>query len=173
MPTTIRRCRHSSLQKGVALRRDVFAMDRDQERFRSRHRNADFRFLPVAPGSGSDATWKLGITGYVQRRTRTAPARLPRSVPRAVGKQCQVRTGSFCSPQKPLKRWFDHLLTISRRDVEIEPILTIAYGTSTFLGRGAPQIALQIDYDRHLSNVPRKSDQVWTVGPVLSAKWKF
>jgi hypothetical protein len=48
-----------------------------------------------------------------------------------------------------------------------------AYDASTFLGSGAPLIALQIDNDRHLINLPRKSYQQWSVGPVLSAKWKF
>jgi hypothetical protein len=136
--------------------------------------DADFRLLPAAPNSGSDATWTLGVTEYVQRRTRSPP---PGSLAVYVVPSATYTPSAewvILLSMETSVRWFDQLLAkASRRDVEIEPVLTIGYDPSNFLGHGAPQIALQIDYDRHLSNLPRKSYQVWSVGPVLSAKWKF
>ena len=136
--------------------------------------DANFRLLPAAASSERDAMWTLGVTGYVQRRARTPPPDslalyfVPSATYTASAEWVILLTIETSG------RWFDRFLTkIARRDFEVEPILTIAYDASTFLGRGAPVIALQIDNDRHLINLPRKSYQQWSVGPVLSAKWKF
>jgi hypothetical protein len=71
----------------------------------------------------------------------------------------------------------------SRRDFEVEPILTIAYDPSEALFSsssavwqlllGSPQIALQIAFENRSSNIANKSWSQWTIGPVLTASWRF
>jgi hypothetical protein len=75
------------------------------------------------------------------------------------------------------KRWFD---SSSRRDLEYEPILTIAsYPSGLFSSDdqarlfGTPQIALQVGFDHRSSNIGKKSSDQWTAGRVLTASWKF
>jgi hypothetical protein len=136
--------------------------------------DADFHSVPAAASSGTNAMWTLGVTGYGQRRNRTPP---PGSlalyfVPSAT--YTPSADWVILLSMETSERWFDHLLgKIPRRDFEIEPILTIGYRPSTFWGPGAPLITLQVDYDRHLSNLAQKSYQQWSVGPVLSVRWKF
>jgi hypothetical protein len=52
----------------------------------------------------------------------------------------------------------------------MEPVFTIAYDPKL---PGAPQIALQASFERRSSNLPDKSWNQWTVGPVLTASWRF
>ena len=70
------------------------------------------------------------------------------------------------------ERWFDTMGSpaTARRDFEIEPVLTIAYDPKL---PGAPQIALQASFERRSSNLPDKSWNQWTIGPVLTASWRF
>jgi hypothetical protein len=83
------------------------------------------------------------------------------------------------------ERWFDSVpsgaTTISRQDFEINPIPTIAYeppdplsgGKALAQFLGTSQIALQIGFERRSSNLTQKSWNQWTVGPLLTASWRF
>jgi hypothetical protein len=59
--------------------------------------------------------------------------------------------------------------------------LTIAYDPSGPLAGGnalaqvlgLPQIALQVGFERRSINLVNKSWDQWTVGPVLTASWRF
>jgi hypothetical protein len=142
--------------------------------------NGDFRLLPAAANSGGAAVWTLGVSAYVQRRVRTSPpnSRALYLVPSAT--YVPSANWVILASVETWERWYETVPSkpIARRDFEIQPILTIAYDPSTtFLGGGSglgsPQIALQVGFDSRSSNLPKKSYQQWTVGPVLSAKWKF
>ncbi|MBV8122399.1 MAG: hypothetical protein JO081_20975 [Alphaproteobacteria bacterium] len=137
--------------------------------------NGDFRLLPATANSGAAAIWTLGVTAYVQRRVRTL---LPDSralylVPSAT--YAPSADWVILLTVESWERWYESVPTkpIARRDFEIQPILTIAYDPPMANGLGSPQIALQIGFDSRFSNIPKKSYDQWTVGPVLSAKWKF
>jgi hypothetical protein len=144
-----------------------------------------FHHLPASGRSRADAVWVLGMSIYVQRRLRTPG---PDSValyvvPSAMfvpTKEWSVSV--FVNAKQP---WFDSIPsaaeTMSRQDFEINPILTIAYNPSGLLSGGnaraqflgTPQIALQIGFERRSSNLANKSWDQWTVGPVLTASWRF
>jgi hypothetical protein len=136
--------------------------------------DGDSHLLPASARSRVTAVWSLGVSFFVQRRLRTP---VPNStalyaVPSATYVPSEDWTVSlFVSTRE---RWFDSVTspttTTSRRDFEIEPILTIAYDPKL---PGAPQIALQTSFERRSSNLPNKSWNQWTVGPVLTANWRF
>jgi hypothetical protein len=134
--------------------------------------NADL--LPASARSRVNAVWSLGVSFFVQRRLRVPG---PNSiafyvVPSATYVPSRDWTVSLLVSSRD--RWFDtttsSITTTSRRDFEIEPILTIAYDPNL---PGAPQIALQASFERRSSNLSNKSWSQWTVGPVLTANWRF
>jgi hypothetical protein len=143
-----------------------------------------FHQSPASARGRLDAVWVLGMTTYVQRRLRTPG---PNSVALYVVPSVifvPTREWSVSVFVNMLERWFDSIpsgaMTISRRDFEINPIVTIAYDPSAPLpGKaesqflGSPQIALQIGFERRLSNLANKSWNQWTVGPALTASWRF
>jgi hypothetical protein len=144
-----------------------------------------FHELPASGRSRVDAVWVLGMGTYVQRRLRTpgpdsvAVYFVP-SVMFVPTKEWSVSV--FVNARE---RWFDSVpsgaTTISRQDSEINPILTIAYEPSDPLSGGkalaqflgTSQIALQIGFERRSSNLTQKSWNQWTVGPLLTASWRF
>ena len=139
----------------------------------------NFRPLPDAANSRGVATWTLGLTAYVQRRVRTSPSN---SLALYVVPSATYVPSSdwiISLTMETWERWYQSVLAkpISRRDFEINPILAIAYDPSTLLGGhnalGSPQIALEIGFDNRSSSVVNKSFKQWTLGPVLSVKWKF
>jgi hypothetical protein len=130
--------------------------------------------LPASARSRGTAVWSLGISFFVQRRLRTPG---PSStalyvVPSATFVPSKDWSVSLFMSTR--ERWFDSVTsaaaTISRRDFEIEPIVTIAYDTKL---PGTPQIALQTSFERCSSNLANKSWNQWAVGPVLTANWRF
>jgi hypothetical protein len=144
-----------------------------------------FHELPTSGRSRVDAVWVLGMSAYVQRRLRTpgpdsVAVYVVPSVMFAPTKEWSVSV--FVNARE---RWFDSIpsgaMTISRQDFEVNPILTIAYDPSGPLSGsevparflGTPQIALQIGFERRSSNLTQKSWSQWTVGPVLTASWRF
>jgi hypothetical protein len=136
--------------------------------------DADFNPLPPSQRSRAVAVWIFGVSAFVQRRLRT-PA--PDStalylVPSATHVLDENWIISLFMNTR--ERWFDTMQsptsTTSRRDFEMEPVLTIAYDPKL---PGAPQIALQASFERRSSNLPDKSWNQWTVGPVLTASWRF
>jgi hypothetical protein len=136
--------------------------------------DADFNPLPPSQRSRAVAVWIFGVSAFVQRRLRT-PA--PDStalylVPSATHVLDENWIISLFMNTR--ERWFDTMQsptsTTSRRDFEMEPALTIAYDPKL---PGAPQIALQASFERRSSNLPDKSWNQWTVGPVLTASWRF
>jgi hypothetical protein len=133
-----------------------------------------FQMLPASARSRGAAAWSLGVSSFVQRRLRTPG---PNStalyvVPSASYVLCEDWSVSLFVNVR--ERWFDSgtapTMTASRRDFEIEPISTIAYAPKL---PGAPQIALQVGFERRSSNLPNQSWSQWTMGPVLSANWRF
>jgi hypothetical protein len=151
--------------------------------------NLDGNFHPLPSGARSRiaAVWQLGLSMYVQRRLRTpvpnsTAVYVVPSVTYAASKDWNVSL--FLSTRE---RWFDSVAsagtTMSRRDFEVEPILTIAYDPSEALFGGSglarqqllgsPQIALQIAFENRASNIANKSWSQWTVGPELTANWRF
>jgi hypothetical protein len=144
-----------------------------------------FHQLPASGRSRVDAVWVLGMSTYVQRRLRTPD---PDSVALYVVPSVMfvpTKEWSVSVFVNARERWFDSVpsgaTTTSRRDFEINPILTIAYDPSGPLSwgnelshfLGAPQIALQIGFERRSSNLANKSWNQWTAGPVLTASWRF
>jgi len=136
--------------------------------------DADFNLLPPSQRSRADAVWIFGVSSFVQRRLRTPG---PDStalylVPSATYVLDNDWIVSLFMNTR--ERWFDTVgspaTTTSRRDFELEPVLTIAYDPKL---PGAPQIALQASFERRSSNLPDKSWNQWTVGPVLTANWRF
>ena len=136
--------------------------------------DGDFHLLPASARSRVAAVWSLGVSSFVQRRLRTPG---PNStalyvVPSATYVPSEDWSVSLFVNTR--ERWFDSgtstTTTVSRRDFEIEPISTIAYDPKL---PGAPQIALQIGFERRSSNLPNMSWNQWTVGPVLTANWRF
>jgi hypothetical protein len=141
--------------------------------------DGDFRLLPAAANSRGAAVWTLGVTAYVQRRVRTSPSD---SLALYVVPNATYLPSADWVISLSLEtwlRWYQGVPAkpISRRDLEINPVLTIAYDPSTLFGGDSPlrspQIALEIGFDTRSSNLVNKSFKQWTVGPVLSAKWKF
>jgi hypothetical protein len=147
----------------------------------------NFHGLPVSANSQVTAVWSLGFRLYVQRRLRVPG-------PDSVALYAVPSITYMPSPDWSVsllasvrERWFDvppsSSGTTPRRDFEVEPLLTIAYDPSTALFGsdgfarqqrfGAPQIALQIGFERRSSNQSGKSWNEWTVGPILSANWRF
>ena len=133
-----------------------------------------FHLLPPSTRSQGAAVWSFGVSSFVQRRLR-APG--PSStavyiVPSVTYVPSEDWTVSLFASTR--ERWFDTVTsstkTTLRRDFEIEPIFTVAYDPDF---PGAPQIALQISFERRSSNLPNKSWNQWTVGPVITANWKF
>ena len=135
--------------------------------------DADFHLLPASARSRVAAVWSLGLSSFVQRRQRTPG---PDStalyvVPSATYVPSKEWVISLFVNSR--ERWFDRITpptTISRRDFEMEPILTIAYDPKL---PGTPQIALQASFERRSSNLSNRSWSQWTVGPVLTANWRF
>ncbi len=136
--------------------------------------DGDFQPLPASTRSRVAAVWSFGLSSFVQRRLRTPG---PDStalyvVPSATYTSSENWTVSLFMNTR--ERWFDSgtssITTPSRRDFEIEPISTIAYDPKL---PGAPQIALQVGFERRSSNLPNKSWDQWTAGPVLTANWRF
>jgi hypothetical protein len=136
--------------------------------------DGDFNLLPPSQRSRAVAVWSFGVSAFVQRRLRTpgpdsTALYLVPSVTYALTEDWIVSL--FVNTRE---RWFDSVKsptsTTSRRDFEIEPILTIAYDPKF---PGAPQIALQASFERRSSNLPDKSWNQWTIGPVLTASWRF
>jgi hypothetical protein len=130
--------------------------------------------LPASARSRGTAVWSLGVSFFVQRRLRTPG---PSStalyvVPSATFVPSKDWSVSLFMSTR--ERWFDSVTsaaaTTSRRDLEIEPIVTIAYDTRL---PGKPQIALQASFERRSSNLANKSWNQWAVGPVLTANWRF
>jgi hypothetical protein len=146
----------------------------------------DFHGLPISANSQVAAVWSLGFRLYVQRRLRVPG---PDSVAFYAVPSITYVPSPDCSISllaSIRERWFDlppSSAGTPRRDFEVEPILTIAYDPSTFLFGsdgfarqqrfGAPQIAFQIGFERRSSNLSGKSWNEWTVGPILSANWRF
>jgi hypothetical protein len=133
-----------------------------------------FHPLPASARSRGSAVWSLGVSFFVQRRLRTPG---PSStafyvVPSAI--YVPNKDWSVSLFMSTRERWFDSVTsaapTTSRRDFEIEPIVTIAYDTRL---PGTPQIALQASFERRSSNLSNKSWNQWAVGPVLTANWRF
>jgi hypothetical protein len=134
----------------------------------------EFHLLPNSARSRISTVWSLGFSFYVQRRLRTPG---PNSIALYL-----VPSATFVPSNgwilsllvSTRERCFESVTTpfamIPRHDFEIEPILTIAYDPKL---PGAPQIALQASFERRSSNLPNKSWNQWTVGPVLSANWTF
>jgi hypothetical protein len=136
--------------------------------------DADFNLLPPSQRSRTVAVWSFGVSSFVQRRLRTpgpdsTALYLVPSATYVPGEGWIVSL--FVNTRE---RWFDNVksptTTTSRRDFEMEPVLTIAYDPKL---PGAPQIALQASFERRSSNLPDKSWNQWTVGPVLTATWRF
>jgi hypothetical protein len=149
--------------------------------------DGNFHLLPISARSRDAAVWSLGLSVYAQRRLRTpgpssTAAYVVPSVTYAASKQWNVSL--FLNMRD---RWFDSVAsattTPSRRDFEVEPILTIAYDPSDamFANSGAawqqllgsPQIVLQIAFENQSSNIASKSSSQWAIGPVLTASWRF
>jgi hypothetical protein len=149
--------------------------------------DGNFHLLPTGARSRVAAVWSLGLSVYAQRRLRTpgpssTAAYVVPSVTYAASKQWNVSL--FLNTRD---RWFDSVasatITTSRRDFEVEPVLTIAHDPSeaSFGSSGAtwqkllgsPQIALQIAFESRSSNIANKSWSLWTIGPVLTASWRF
>jgi hypothetical protein len=140
-----------------------------------------FHQLPASGRSRVDAVWILGMSTYFQRRLR---APVPDSVALYVAPSVMfvpTKEWSVSVFVNARERWFDSIpsgaTTISRQDFEINPIVTIAYDLSGGEAQarfwGTPQIALQIGFERRSSNLANKSWNQWTVGPVLTASWRF
>jgi hypothetical protein len=125
--------------------------------------DGDFRLLPAAASTGDAAIWTLGVRAYVERRVRTsAPdSRALYLVPSAT-----------CVPSanwvilltlESWERWFDSVSikskSISRRDFEIEPILTIAYDPSTAFLAVATVLDRRRSRSRSGSTVARATSQ--------------
>jgi hypothetical protein len=136
--------------------------------------DAEPQLLPASGRSRGAAVWSFGVSFSVQRRQRTpgpssTAVYVVPSVSYVPGKDWSVSL--FFNTRQ---RWFDSVAspvtTMSRRDFEIEPILTVAYNSKL---PGAPQIALQASLERRSSNLPDQSWNQWTVGPVLTANWRF
>jgi len=139
----------------------------------------DFRLVPGAANSRGLAVWALGLAAYVQRRVRTSPSNSLAlyAVPSATSVPSADWVISLS--METWERWYESVPVrpISRRDFEINPILTIAYDPSAVFGGGgilrSPQIALEIGFDSRSSYLVNKSYKRWAVGPVLSARWNF
>jgi hypothetical protein len=144
-----------------------------------------FHRLSASGRSRVDSVWVLGMSTYVQRRLRTP---VPNSVALYVVPSVMfvpTKEWSVSVFVNARERWFDGVpsgaATISRQDFEINPILTIAYdpfdpppgGKALAQFLATPQIALQIGFERRSSNLANKSWNQWTVGPVLTASWRF
>jgi hypothetical protein len=146
-----------------------------------------FDVLPAGARSRVSATWSLGFTAYVQRRLHTPGSNSTALYVVPSATYVPSKDWSISLYLTTRERWFDSASSTSgttfRRDFEIEPILTVAYDPSaTPFGNdgaalqrrfGSPQIALQIGFERRSSNETNKSWNQWTVGPVLTANWKF
>jgi hypothetical protein len=147
--------------------------------------NGSFRQLPASGRSRVDARWVLGMSIYIQRRLRSpGPDSIALyAVPSATFLPTKEWSVSMFVNLR--SRWFDRISSgatmISRRDFEIHPLLTIAYDPTDLLsGRmrlqhfsGGPLIALQVGFERRSSNVANRSWNQWTIGPVLTAAWRF
>jgi hypothetical protein len=149
--------------------------------------DGNFHLMPTAARSRAAAVWIFGLSVYVQRRTRTpgpdstAAYAVP-SVTYAASKEWTVSL--FLNTRE---RWFDSgasvTTTPSRRDFEVEPIVTILYDpTHALFGGGgverrrplgSPRIALQIAFENRSSNIANRSWNQWTIGPILTANWRF
>jgi hypothetical protein len=142
--------------------------------------------LPAAARSRVSAIWSLGLSVYLQRRQRTpspssTAAYVVPSVAYAPNKEWTMSL--FLNMRD---RWWDTVAsstttTTSRRDFDVEPVVTIAYNPpGALFGSlarqqlfGSPQIALQISFENRSSNIASKSWSQWAVGPVLTANWRF
>jgi hypothetical protein len=143
-----------------------------------------FHRLPAAARSRGAAVWSLGLSAYVQRRLRTPD---PDSVALYVVPSVTYIPSNGWNISLFLntrERWFETSpsMTTSRRDFEVNAILTIACDPSEALfggggeqqkRLGSPQIALQVGFERRSSNLADKSWNQCTVGPVLTANWRF
>jgi hypothetical protein len=136
--------------------------------------DGDLQRLPASGRSRGAAVWSFGVSSFIQRRLRTpGPDSIALYVaPSATYAPTENWTVSLFVNAR--ERWFDGISSpiapVSRRDFEIEPISTIAYDPKL---PGAPQVALQVGFERRASNVPDRSWSQWTAGPVLSANWRF
>jgi hypothetical protein len=147
----------------------------------------NFQPMPAAAHSRAAAVWVFGLSLYVQRRMRTpgpdsTAAYVVPSVIYAAGKAWTV--SMFLNTRE---RWFDgaasFTTTASRRDFEVEPIVTISYDSANaFFGGGdtarkqllgSPQLALQIAFENRSSNIANRSWSQWSIGPILTANWRF
>jgi hypothetical protein len=136
--------------------------------------DGDFHLLPATARSRVAAVWSLGLSSFAQRRQRTpgADSTALFVVPSATYVLSKDWTISLSASTR--ERWFDPMTSpatmTSRRDFNVEPILTVAYDPQF---PGAPQIALQASFERCSSNLPTRSWNQWTVGPVLTTNWRF
>ena len=146
--------------------------------------DGNFRLLPTGARSRVAAVWSLGLSVYAQRRLRTpgpssTAVYVVPAVTYAANKQWNMSL--FLNTRE---RWFDSVAsattTTSRRDFEVEPILTIAYDPSeAVFGSGGAAwqqllgAPLQIAFENRSSNIASKSWSQWSVGPVVTASWRF
>src|SRR5580658_1588739 len=136
--------------------------------------DAEFNLLSPSQRSRAVAVWIFGVSAFVQRRLRT-PGPDSTALYLAPSATYVLNQDWIVSLfMNTRERWFDTVesptTTTSRRDFEMEPVFTIAYDPKL---PGAPQIALQASFERRSSNLPDKSWNQWTVGPVLTASWRF
>jgi hypothetical protein len=74
------------------------------------------------------------------------------------------------------ERWYDTVTfrkgSVTRRDFKVEPLLTVAWAPPGDWF-GAPVLALQIGFTQQSSTVSRANYGQWTIGPTMTAGWKF
>jgi len=134
--------------------------------------DGDFHLLTAAARSRAAAVWRVGLSMFVQLRQRTPG---PGSTALCAAPAITYVPGlnwSISLLVNSRERWFDRVASTptARRDFEIEPILTIVHDPRR---SGVPQIALQASFERRSSNLSNRSWDLWIVGPMLTANWRF
>jgi hypothetical protein len=138
--------------------------------------DASLRQLPPAPRSSTSAVWSVTVTASVQRRLRTP---IPDSTALIGGIEVgyvPAKSWNILLGVTNTERWYDTATirsrTVTRRDFKVEPLLTVAWEPPGDWF-GSPVIALQVGFEQQISTLSRANYNQWTVGPTLSAGWKF
>jgi hypothetical protein len=141
-----------------------------------------FHLMPAAAHSRAAGVWLFGLSVYVQRmRTPGPDSTAAYAVPSVTYAASKEWTMSLFLNTR--ERWFDSgasfTTTPSRRDFEVEPIVTILCDpTDALFGGGnvvrwrplgSPQTALQIAFENRSSNIVNRSWSQWAIGPILTA----
>jgi hypothetical protein len=139
--------------------------------------DANLQPLPTSARSSSSPVWSLTLNASVQRRLRTPGADSTALIGGLQVGYVPAKEWNILLDVNNTERWFNPYTvrkrTTNRRDFKTEPLLTIAWAPAAAARFGSPVLALQVGFQQQSSTVTRASYGQWTVGPVMTANWRF